>query len=233
MADYRPEGVFQQILDRLQYWPNAIGRSAGRKLDRRYKRRAEGDFRIALAKLGPGDVCLDLGANRGEFTRMLAATGATVHAYEPDPDTFRRLQAACAALDNVRLHQAAVGARDGVVTLRRASGYEHDPVGSSVASSVRFADDRMQQGQGIDVPQKAFRDVVAAAGPGLRLIKMDIEGSEIDILLELMASDDLPAVDHIFVETHQKIHPADLPAVWRLRAWAATRTRPDINLHWR
>jgi len=40
MASYRPEGLFQTLLDRVQYWPNAIGRSAGRKLDRRYKRRA-------------------------------------------------------------------------------------------------------------------------------------------------------------------------------------------------
>ncbi|MFM8517574.1 MAG: FkbM family methyltransferase [Nevskiaceae bacterium] len=233
MASYRPQGLFQTVLDRLQYWPNAIGRSAGRKLDRRYKRRAEHDFLQVLATLGPGDVCLDLGANRGEFTQLLAATGATVHAYEPDPDTFARLQSACVALANVHLHQAAVGARAGEVTLRREAGYADDPIGHSVGSSVRFTDPRMDQGEGIRVPQYAFVDVVAAAGSGLRLIKMDIEGSEIEILNELMNSGMPLDLEHLFVETHQQHYPADLQAVWRLRRWAATQSRPDINLHWR
>lgn len=221
------------MLDRVQYWPNAIGRSAGRKLDRRYKRRAEHDFRRVLATLRPGDACLDLGANRGEFTRMLAGTGATVHAYEPDPDTFARLQAACAALPNVHLHQAAVGAKAGEVTLRREAGYADDPIGHSVGSSVRFSDPRMEQGQGIRVVQHAFADVVAAIGPTLRCIKMDIEGSEIEILTGLMRSGAPLDVDHLFVETHQQHYPADLPIVWELRRWAATQARPDINLHWR
>ena len=233
MAYYRPNGLFQTVLDRLQYWPNAVGRSAGRKLDRRYKRRAEQDFRRVLATLGPGDACLDLGANRGEFTRLMAATGATVHAYEPDPDTFARLQTACAALSNVHLHQAAVGIRAGEVTLRREAGYADDPIGHSVGSSVRFTDPRMDQGPGIHVPQCAFADVVVAAGPRLRVIKMDIEGSEIDILTDLMHSGAPLDVAHLFVETHQQHYPADLPAVWQLRRWAATQSRPDINLHWR
>jgi FkbM family methyltransferase len=233
MAHYRPDGLFQQLLDRVQYWPNAIGRSAGRKLDRRYKRRAERDFRRILATLRPGDACLDLGANRGEFTRMLAETGATVHAYEPDPDTYARLQAACGALPNVHLHQAAVGATAGEVTLLREAGYADDPIGHSVGSSVRFTDPRMDLGQGIRVVQHAFADVVAAIGPSLRFVKMDIEGSEIEILTGLMRSGIPLDVDHLFVETHQQHHPADLPVVWELRRWAATQTRPDINLHWR
>jgi hypothetical protein len=40
-------------------------------------------------------------------------------------------------------------------------------------------------------------------------------------------------VEYLFVETHQQHYPADLPAVWQLRRWAATQSRPDINLHWR
>ncbi|MBU3672758.1 MAG: FkbM family methyltransferase [Sinobacteraceae bacterium] len=233
MASYQPDGLFQTLLDRVQYWPNAVGRSAGRKLDRRYKRRAERDFQQVLTTLRPGDVCLDLGANRGEFTQLMAATGATVHAFEPDPDTFARLQAACAALPHVHLYQAAVGARAGQVTLRREAGYADDPIGHSVGSSVRFTDPRMDQGQGIVVPQRAFAEVVLAAGPGLRLIKMDIEGSELEILTELMHSGVPLEVEHVFVETHQQHYPADLPAVWQLRRWAAAQSRPDINLHWR
>ena len=48
------------------------------------------------AALGPGDVCIDLGANIGEVTVPLAETGATVHAFAPDHDTFAQLKSACA-----------------------------------------------------------------------------------------------------------------------------------------
>jgi 3-deoxy-D-manno-octulosonic acid (KDO) 8-phosphate synthase len=62
---------------------------------------------------------------------------------------------------------------------------------------------------------------------------MDIEGSEIEILNDLMQSGVALQVEYLFVETHQQHYPADLPAVWQLRRWAATQSRPDINLHWR
>ena len=39
----------------------------------------------------------------------MATSGAEVHAYEPDPTTFARLQEAVVDLPNVHLHQAAVG----------------------------------------------------------------------------------------------------------------------------
>ena len=36
--------------------------------------------------LGPGQMAFDIGANRGHYTRMMAATGARVVAFEPNPD---------------------------------------------------------------------------------------------------------------------------------------------------
>ena len=232
MAHYRPETLAQAVLDRVQYWPNAIGRSAGRKLARRYKRRSAADFAGVLARLGPGDICIDLGANQGDFTRAMAATGATVHAYEPDPETFARLEAAVGAMAGVHLYQAAVGRDAGTATLRREKGYDRDRVRASVGSSVRFADARMQDGAGVAVPQHAFRAVLADAGGPVRLVKMDIEGSEIEIMTDLMENGVPPGIGHIFVETHEKQCPADLPAIWALRRWAAGVGAPDINMYW-
>ncbi|MFM7443241.1 MAG: FkbM family methyltransferase, partial [Tabrizicola sp.] len=61
-----------------------------RKLKRRHKRdlrhaRAEGMLAGIAAMLRPGDVAVDCGANRGDVTAVLAASGAVVHAFEPDP----------------------------------------------------------------------------------------------------------------------------------------------------
>lgn len=45
----------------------------------------------------------------GEFSRVLAARGSLVHAFEPCPYAFARLEENTADLPNVILHNAAVG----------------------------------------------------------------------------------------------------------------------------
>ena len=66
----------------------------------------------------PGMTVVDVGANVGAYTRFLAdLTGASggVHAFEPSPRNFNRLQYATARLPNVTANQAAVGERSGTI----------------------------------------------------------------------------------------------------------------------
>jgi 16S rRNA A1518/A1519 N6-dimethyltransferase RsmA/KsgA/DIM1 with predicted DNA glycosylase/AP lyase activity len=75
----------------------AEAEDALKKLKRRHKRdlrhvRAEGLLSGVVAMLRPGDVVVDCGANRGDVTEALAGSGATVHAFEPDPYNLARLQ---------------------------------------------------------------------------------------------------------------------------------------------
>ena len=233
MSDYRPANPLQWLLTKAEPWQNAIGRSARRKLMRRYKKRAEADYRRIRAALGPGDICLDLGANVSEVTADLAATGALVHAYEPDPETFAKLQAKVGHLPNVVLHQAAVGAKPGTVHLRRERHYATDPTKYSVGSSVVFDDARMDQTNSVDVRQVAFADVLAGFDRKVAFIKMDIEGSELAILADLFARGDFSGFERLYAETRQHLRPADMPEILRLRKAAAALHTPDINLYWR
>ena len=67
------------------------------KLQRRQERNqraamARGLLQGILSMLKPGDLVLDCGANVGAVTGPLAETGATVHAFEPDPFAFEKLK---------------------------------------------------------------------------------------------------------------------------------------------
>lgn len=77
------------------------------------------DMSFVLHFLRPSDVFLDIGANVGSHTVLAAKlASANVHAFEPDPQTARRLRGnievnGIQAL--VTVHEHAVGDHDGVV----------------------------------------------------------------------------------------------------------------------
>ncbi|MFE3837256.1 FkbM family methyltransferase [Pseudogemmobacter sonorensis] len=179
---------------------------------RRHKRNlrkasAEGFLSGAVAMLRPTDLVLDCGANVGKISAILAATGAELRSYEPDPFAFSRLTEACGALPNVRLFNAAVGAAAGKVRLMRAGNFDDNPIGASVKSTVIGGGRMINEAEAIEVEMLSFpdlvRDAVAERGE-IALVKMDIEGAELEILETLEEQGLLGAIRCFLVETHER-----------------------------
>ncbi|MEQ8368442.1 MAG: FkbM family methyltransferase [Roseicyclus sp.] len=217
---------------RRGFWPAGLGHSAYRAIKPRLAELAEADFQEHVKHLTKDDVVLDLGANIGKFTKILADSGARVHAFEPDPDTFARLQAEIGSRGNVTLYQAAIGAEAATVRLLRARNYEKDPVakslGSSVARTSRF---EMDHGNAVDVEQVDLFAFVAALPVRPRLIKMDIEGAEWPIFERIM--DGARPCDALFAETHERFAPLRLMGgLNRFRRYAASVDDIYLNPYW-
>jgi FkbM family methyltransferase len=212
--------------------PGFVGRSARRKLMRRIKPRAEiaalAAFDRCLSDIGKDDVVLDLGANVGDFTETLAATGATVHAYEPDPYAFHSLSARFEGKPNVCLYNAAVAAKSGSVQLSRLIDFDKDPAFRSTGSSIYF--DR-GSGEFVTVEAVSFADALARCGKPIALIKMDIEGAEFDILEHVFAAPTAYDFGSMFVETHERTDAGLNVVISRWRKQAETHPR-YINLYW-
>src|ERR1041385_8565336 len=85
-AAIEPIGLFERALAFGQRVPSGFGFFCYRQLKRRFTSRSAPLFEAWVARLGPGDIAIDLGAHVGTITERLARTGATVHAFEPDPD---------------------------------------------------------------------------------------------------------------------------------------------------
>jgi FkbM family methyltransferase len=125
--------------------------------------------------LSEGAVVVDAGANIGIYSQFLSrCVGPTgvVHAFEPSPENFRRLQSATRELANVRVSQAAVGECSGRSKLylsnqlnvdHRTYATEGD-LRPTVQIDVIALDDYFKPGQRVD------------------LIKMDIQGYELHAL---------------------------------------------------
>lgn len=233
MPHYRAETLVERLLERLSGSPGYVGRSSTRKLRRRFHKRALVAFTARLARLKPGDVCLDLGANIGTYTQLMARTGAEVHAYEPDPETFAVLTANMRPYPNVILHQQAVGATAGTVTLHRVNDTAGPFEKRSQGSTILHETARMDPAKSVLVEKVAFRAVLDGLRRPAALVKMDIEGAEVEILAQMRLEGRTDGFDEIYVETHERQYPELAEEIARIRAWAEAIAQPQFHLHWR
>lgn len=138
--------------------------------------------RFLAAHLRPGDTFWDLGANAGYHTLMGArAVGPTgrVIAVEPDPGTcaILREQLELNGVGHCTIVQAAVSDRAGTARLvQRAS----DPRANALEEIDNPAIDN-RVGTVIEVPSLTLEEL-AARYPAPDLVKMDIEGAEVQAL---------------------------------------------------
>ncbi|QMU59700.1 MAG: FkbM family methyltransferase [Boseongicola sp.] len=232
MTSYKAENPFQAILEAIKGRSNPISRSAWRKLRRHYAKRAEADFRMAADALKPGDICLDLGANVGKFSTLLAEKGAEIHAFEPDPYAYKILCSNVNKFKNVIPHNKAVGASGGTLKLFRHKDFDKNPEHYSVATTVALGNVRTDIHEYGEVEVVDFFELIESFGKPLQLVKMDIEGAEWDILDRLFEANSWDNLRALYVETHEHLDTNRIDDVLRFRKLADSVRTCDINLHW-
>ncbi len=205
---------------------------------RRYYRKYMGilapeEFEEAVCR-SKGLTCIDLGANVGEYTRKMASGAKRVIAFEPDPWALAALHRNVGDLDNVQIENAAAGTRDGAVLLYRRAGFDDDPAFNSQSSSVVAGKSNVAREGAIEVRQIDFIGYLEGLDDDIGVLKMDIEGAEVDLLETLFDRPDiLKRIGYIFAETHETRIPGHEPRVAALRERARPMQQPRVNLYWR
>lgn len=138
----------------------------------------------------PGRTAIDVGANFGVYTKILAGLFHTVHAVEPLPTLAAPLQKA--GPKNCIVHQLALGTQRGelelyvphsdakgaVFAMTTARSDRLDSVKEDIASRNEDAFDHIET---IVVPVTTFDDEFGRI-PDIDFVKMDVEGSEPAVL---------------------------------------------------
>lgn len=154
--------------------------------------------------VGPGALAFDIGAHAGNRSLALAKAGARVVALEPQP-VFLRLLRKLAAGRDIVVRGDAVGRSAGAARLRISARH---PTLSSVApgwpgrigASAGF--EKVAWDTEIDVPMVTLDGLIATYGRP-DFIKVDVEGSEAEVLaglsqpVPLIAFEYLPAAMEI------------------------------------
>ena len=124
------------------------------------------------------DKCLiDVGANIGNHTLGLRSHFSTIHAFEPNPRTYRLLVANTATFDNITCHQLAVSNKS------RSVSFVSDPVntGRSHVSDKDFSSRERNETSPIEVKAVAL-DETELKGKAIGFLKIDVEGHELEVL---------------------------------------------------
>lgn len=128
-----------------------------------------------LPMYGRGGTFLDCGSNIGEVSRMASEYFDSVIAIEAHPETFARGVERCRHLNNIKFINAAVWSENG--NLMFVSSPENS-TGATARPQKRL------KGAGEDyykqVESVSFSDLINCYSP--RVIKMDIEGAEYEVL---------------------------------------------------
>lgn len=178
-------------------------------------------------------MCIDLGANVGKYTRMLASGAKQVIAFEPDPWACAVLRGNVADLDNVRVEDAAAGTKEGTVLLYRRARFGENPAFYSQSSSIIVDKINVSEEEAVEVRQIDFINYLEDLDEDIGLLKIDIEGAEVDLLEAMLDRPDiLKRIHHIFAETHEGGIPGHEPRVKALRKRTKEIRHPRINLYW-
>jgi FkbM family methyltransferase len=162
--------------------------------------------------LGPAPMVLDLGANTGRFSAALVERypDARLVLVEPDPLLQQALAERFGARENVALFRGIV-TRD--TRLRVPFHLCRVPEGNStqLAHAQAFASET----RSIEVEAIRLDELVRRLGrPRIALVKMDIEGSEYDVI-ESLEDSTLGLIDQLSVEFHDFVDPALRPRTLR------------------
>lgn len=142
-------------------------------------RRDPAETCVVNALVKRGDTVLDVGANYGWYTTLmskLVGSSGQVHAFEAAPTTMALLQRNCRENGvgrEVTLNNVALGSAPGTVTI-------HVPKQHGGASLKPYYDEPVAKH---DVPMITLDSYLADKKvSGIKLAKMDVEGSELAIL---------------------------------------------------
>jgi FkbM family methyltransferase len=130
-------------------------------------------YRLAT-RLPQGAVIIDAGANIGISSLWFLGLYPTcaLHCFEPEPENFALLTENLGSIPRVQLNQAALGSTSGKVRLRLS---DH----GAMHSTVNAAADPVA----LEVESQRLEDYLDSSGiERVDLLKLDVEGSELDTL---------------------------------------------------
>ena len=175
---------------------------------------------------------LDVGANIGAFTlaaREVFPT-AKIISIEPDPETFQILKMNCQNDENISLHNLAVLGDEAPETVRFFRMPRNS--GGNYVADIRLEDEDAIRKvatlrEMIEVPCRPIHEILDGEDiESIDLLKLDVEGSEVEIMIDLAEHGWLAKVRWVRLEWHDQSYVQPLQQLLSIHhkvSWSETR----------
>jgi len=149
------------------------------------------DMAFVLHFLRLGDLFVDVGANIGSYTILASALDAKIISFEPVPETFEAL------LDNLHLNRLAASVEARHQAVGRHEG-EIEMVADQDTTNQALVPGARYSGKTIRVPMVTLDEALHGRVP--KLVKIDVEGFESEVLAGARATLQSPSLRGLIIE---------------------------------
>ena len=160
--------------------------SVANNLDLRRLGTDYGGWWIPLRLIHPNSIIYSVGIGEDASfdVSLIEASGCVVHAFDPTPRAIKFLERL--GNDAIVLHPYGIWNTTGTIPMFFPKNTEH------VSLSVV---DRFQTGVSLDIPVQTLQQTLTECGHDhIDLLKMDIEGAEVEVIQDLISLPSLPRV---------------------------------------
>lgn len=185
-----------------------------------------------FSTLGLGDIAIDCGANVGNVTEVMAMHGAMVYAFEPNPHAYKALKSRFEGRMNVHCLNQGVWKEPGKLRLHMHENAESDQIHWSTGSSFLDYKTNVQKDRFWEVNVVDLAAFIRGLEKPVKILKMDIEGAECEVLTHIMDTGLHREIECILVETHDHKVPELIDATNRIRRRVKEESIQNIDLDW-
>lgn len=188
----------------------------------------------------PSDsVCIDCGGNVGLFSDLIISQGCQVHMFEPNPFLFSKLSWKYRNEPLMHLYNSAVGIRNETVTFSLPENINDDFLFWSLSSVVKTdqIDKECITSKSKDYEVESIRltefiEKLLNEKISIYILKLDVEGSEFEIIDDIIEKQLYRNIAHIFCETHERFVVQGTEKLEKIKEKIASLGIENIYLDW-
>lgn len=181
------------------------------KTSESYLKQLPTSFIQHVNRLKSSSVTVDIGANVGLVSLILSKKSEVVHAFEPSSTALKKLREKALRHRNIVVHGKAAGIKNREQKLYYHNGHDHDDiraVGRTQSCSLRVDKPTVSDGNFKIITEIDFAEFLSDLDRYVDIIKIDVEGYEIDLVNHMLDRCNFEKIGKIYVETHHHSWPS-------------------------